>query len=110
MKQYIYVTSLWQLDQIRAEGLTEQNEKNLQICTSIDIGIEGWICVGEAECTVTLHPQTEILQNAVECLEKKIQEVRGEAQTKVTYLQDAIQKLLSIGHSSPAVVDDDIPL
>lgn len=61
-----------------------------------DMSSHGWTCIGEAEITLRMVSDDEIISNKVTALRKEIQTVRADAEAKATQLERKVQELLAI--------------
>lgn len=61
----------------------------------------GWVEIGTAIITATIHDNEAVNAKQVENLKAQIQEIQAEAHKKVQVLQDRIQSLLAITYEEP---------
>jgi len=61
-----------------------------------DLEIDGWVKVGTAEITVTMHDNSKVLQGMVDAIDKHIQTTYAEAESKINLLKQKKQELLAI--------------
>ncbi len=62
-----------------------------------DMSSHGYTCLGEVEVSYVV-PDCNVIEKAVESLEKQIEQERADSHLKIVALQEKIQNLLAIGH------------
>jgi hypothetical protein len=61
---------------------------------------DGWVEVGMATITVTLHPRDELVAKELEALSTQLQKVRAENQQRENAILDRISKLQALEHAA----------
>ena len=61
---------------------------------------DGWVEVGVATITVTLHPRDELVAKELEGLNTQLQKVRAENQQRENAILDRISKLQALEHTA----------
>ena len=61
---------------------------------------DGWVEVGMATITVTLHPRDELVAKELDGLNAQLQKVRAENQQRENAILDRISKLQALEHTA----------
>jgi hypothetical protein len=61
-----------------------------------DIGIDGWTKVGTAEITVTMLPESQVVEGMIADIDKQIRTTYAYAESKINLLKEKKQSLLAI--------------
>jgi len=71
--------------------------------TSTDMSNSGWTRIGEADITIRLVGDDELVQGQIAALEKQRTAVLAEAQEKCNYINDRISKLQALNYEPTTV-------
>lgn len=75
-----------------AEGLVYSNA---------NMTAHGWTLAGEAEITIHLVDERELIDNKVDALKEEAKNIRAEATARCTKIEGQIQELLAITYDAP---------
>lgn len=89
------------LKQLIADGDLDRAVDYLSMASN-DMSSNGWVEVGTASVTVTLHDSNELHEKALEGLHKQLQEVRAENHRRESFILDRISKLQAITYEPAA--------
>jgi hypothetical protein len=88
--------SKYALDCVDLSNLNNPENRGWFTYSSDDLSKSGYTLIGMAEIEHSFFDRNLIQGYAVDAIKTQIQEVRAEAENKVTHLQDKINQLLAI--------------
>ena len=101
----VWISSTWktfeELNAIISQGENDEAWDYLSM-SNCDMSNSGWVEVGTATVTVTLHDTDAVVGKQVAALKQELQNVRAAAQMQENAILDRISKLQAITYTAEA--------